>query len=233
MLLQVSVTAINLPAHRVAPHQRLHMVSSGSGAAMRYMASTLGGRSTSTAAQPRLCALQRAARQPAARRQMVCVVRAQQQGSASKDELLEVAQRAARKATQVPVSIWLLVFWTYLSLERWNPCAVTRCCHQAAACRHGLRCDTQIILAAVDKPRTISFKGAADLVTETDKNSEEAIIEVPFGAFRAAHMHATMSTNGSMPPPMYRSNYSAYGCAQLSSACGSVHSSKRPQRQSP
>jgi myo-inositol-1(or 4)-monophosphatase len=71
---------------------------------------------------------------------MVCIVRAQQQGSATKDELLEVAQRAARKATQ-------------------------------------------IILAAVDKPRTISFKGAADLVTETDKNSEEAIIEIIREAF--------------------------------------------------
>jgi len=37
----------------------------------------------------------------------------------------------------------------------------------------------QIILDAVDKPRVISFKGAADLVTETDKRSEEAIIKVP------------------------------------------------------
>ena len=60
-----------------------------------------------------------------------------------------------------------------------EPLCTIRCCHQAATCRHVLRCNTQIILAAVDKPRTISFKGAADLVTETDKNSEEAIIEVP------------------------------------------------------
>ena len=36
----------------------------------------------------------------------------------------------------------------------------------------------QIILAAVDKPRKVSFKGTTDLVTETDKNSEEAIIKV-------------------------------------------------------
>ena len=35
----------------------------------------------------------------------------------------------------------------------------------------------QIIMSAVDKPRTISFKGTTDLVTETDKNSEEAIIK--------------------------------------------------------
>lgn len=36
----------------------------------------------------------------------------------------------------------------------------------------------QIIMAAVDKPRKVSFKGTTDLVTETDKNSEEAIIKV-------------------------------------------------------
>ncbi len=36
----------------------------------------------------------------------------------------------------------------------------------------------QIIMLAVDKPRTISFKGTTDLVTETDKNCEEAIIKV-------------------------------------------------------
>lgn len=33
-------------------------------------------------------------------------------------------------------------------------------------------------MAAVDKPRKVSFKGTTDLVTETDKNSEEAIIKV-------------------------------------------------------
>lgn len=40
------------------------------------------------------------------------------------------------------------------------------------------KASTQIIMAAVDKPRQISFKGTADLVTETDKNCEEAIIKV-------------------------------------------------------
>jgi hypothetical protein len=99
---------------------------------MRCMASTLGGRTPSITAPPRLRALQRTAFRAAARRQMVWIVRAQQQGSATKDELLEVAQRAARKATQVPVSIWLLVSWTFLSLERWNTRAVIPCCHQAA-----------------------------------------------------------------------------------------------------
>ncbi len=83
---------------------------------MRCVASTLGGRTPSVTAPPRLRAFQRAAFRPAGRRQLACIVRAQQQGSATKDELLEVAQRAARKATQVPVSIWLLVLWTLLSL---------------------------------------------------------------------------------------------------------------------
>ena len=41
-------------------------------------------------------------------------------------------------------------------------------------CLHSM----QIILDAVDKPRVISFKGASDLVTETDKRSEDAIIKV-------------------------------------------------------
>lgn len=36
----------------------------------------------------------------------------------------------------------------------------------------------QIILEAVDKPRVITFKGATDLVTETDKASEDAILAV-------------------------------------------------------
>lgn len=36
----------------------------------------------------------------------------------------------------------------------------------------------QVILSAVDKPRKVSFKGTTDLVTETDKSAEEAIIKV-------------------------------------------------------
>lgn len=36
----------------------------------------------------------------------------------------------------------------------------------------------QIIVEAVDKPRNIQFKGETDLVTETDKASEEAILKV-------------------------------------------------------
>ena len=50
-------------------------------------------------------------------------------------------------------------------------------CHVGYTLTSMLSC-VQIILDAVDKPRVISFKGAADLVTETDKRSEEAIIKV-------------------------------------------------------
>eukprot|EP00884_Botryococcus_braunii_P005618 jgi/Botrbrau1/15057/Bobra.118_2s0005.1 len=41
----------------------------------------------------------------------------------------------------------------------------------------------EIILEAVDKPRNIQFKGDTDLVTETDKASEEAILKVITEAF--------------------------------------------------
>ncbi|KAG7672711.1 hypothetical protein Ndes2526B_g08758 [Nannochloris sp. 'desiccata'] len=40
-----------------------------------------------------------------------------------------------------------------------------------------------IILDAVDKPRNISYKGATDLVTDTDKASEDAILKIISEAF--------------------------------------------------
>ncbi|KAG0563191.1 hypothetical protein M758_8G009700 [Ceratodon purpureus] len=36
----------------------------------------------------------------------------------------------------------------------------------------------EVIMAAVDKPRNIDYKGKADLVTDTDRNTELAILEV-------------------------------------------------------
>ncbi len=36
----------------------------------------------------------------------------------------------------------------------------------------------QVIAEKVDKPRDIEFKGATDLVTDTDKASEEAVLSV-------------------------------------------------------
>ena len=36
----------------------------------------------------------------------------------------------------------------------------------------------QIVLDAVDKPRQINYKGAIDLVTNTDIASEEAVLQV-------------------------------------------------------
>ncbi len=36
----------------------------------------------------------------------------------------------------------------------------------------------QVIAEKVDKPRDIEFKGATDLVTDTDKASEDAVLSV-------------------------------------------------------
>ncbi len=36
---------------------------------------------------------------------------------------------------------------------------------------------TQVILANVDEPRSVEYKGATDLVTNTDKASEEAVLK--------------------------------------------------------
>lgn len=50
-----------------------------------------------------------------------------------------------------------------------------------------------IVMAAVDKPRTISYKGATDLVTDTDQASEDAILAVIRGAFP---YHAVLGEEG-------------------------------------
>jgi myo-inositol-1(or 4)-monophosphatase len=36
----------------------------------------------------------------------------------------------------------------------------------------------EVVMAAVDKPRNIDYKGKTDLVTDTDRNTELAILEV-------------------------------------------------------
>ncbi len=36
---------------------------------------------------------------------------------------------------------------------------------------------TQVIMANVDEPRSVEYKGATDLVTNTDKASEEAVLK--------------------------------------------------------
>lgn len=50
-----------------------------------------------------------------------------------------------------------------------------------------------VVRAALDKPRTISFKGATDLVTETDGASEAAILDVLRGAYPG---HAILGEEG-------------------------------------
>eukprot|EP00983_Pelagomonas_calceolata_P104744 1159060-Pelagomonas_calceolata.AAC.3 len=55
--------------------------------------------------------------------------------------------------------------------------------------RHQHDKDMLVISAAVDQPRKITMKGATDLVTETDRLSEEAIL----GRGEAAKQHAFVS----------------------------------------
>ncbi len=47
-----------------------------------------------------------------------------------------------------------------------------------------VRTIAQVVQEALDKPRNIQFKGVTDLVTDTDRASEEAILKVviPFSA---------------------------------------------------
>ncbi len=47
----------------------------------------------------------------------------------------------------------------------------------------------QVITAAIDQPRKITMKGATDLVTETDRLSEEAILRV-----RCSHASEAISS---------------------------------------
>ena len=41
----------------------------------------------------------------------------------------------------------------------------------------------QVVHQALDKPKNISFKGVTDLVTDTDKASEEAVLSSLKGRF--------------------------------------------------
>lgn len=51
----------------------------------------------------------------------------------------------------------------------------------------------QIVMDAVDKPRNVQFKGATDLVTDTDTASEAAILAVLQSAFPG---HAVLGEEG-------------------------------------
>ncbi len=53
----------------------------------------------------------------------------------------------------------------------------------------------QVIAEKVDKPRNIEFKGATDLVTDTDKASEEAVLSV---SPRISFLH---NFSGQVVPP--------------------------------
>ena len=52
---------------------------------------------------------------------------------------------------------------------------------------------TQVISDNVDKPRTIEYKGTSDLVTNTDKASEEAVLKASLTLCRVSLRHAQTS----------------------------------------
>ena len=54
-----------------------------------------------------------------------------------------------------------------------------------AGMRHVRPTAWQVVTDALDKPRVIKFKGALDLVTETDEASEKAVLEVRLTKRRA------------------------------------------------
>jgi hypothetical protein len=57
---------------------------------------------------------------------------------------------------------------------------------------------SQVVLEALDKPRRIKFKGALDLVTETDVASEKAVLEVSI-ICRYMHEDQTLKVACSKP----------------------------------
>jgi len=76
-----------------------------------------------------------------------------------------------------------------------GPSALSRCAARRAQCRsvgtHALpvsqlldvaleaaRAGGDVVMEAADKPRKVQFKGTTDLVTETDKNAEDAVLRV-------------------------------------------------------
>lgn len=77
----------------------------------------------------------------------------------------------------------------------------------------------QIVLAAVDKPRNITYKGATDLVTETDKASEEAVLAVLRQAFPE---HAILGEEGGVSGNTSSSYLWCVGewCASAHAMCG-------------
>ena len=83
------------------------------------------------------------------------------------EKLLEVAERAAKAGAAVrhPPHLACLINSSYIAHV--NGQHITLQCH-----------DLQVIAEKVDKPRDIEFKGATDLVTDTDKASEEAVLSV-------------------------------------------------------
>eukprot|EP00195_Chlamydomonas_chlamydogama_P007859 CAMPEP_0202892436 /NCGR_PEP_ID=MMETSP1392-20130828/2159_1 /ASSEMBLY_ACC=CAM_ASM_000868 /TAXON_ID=225041 /ORGANISM="Chlamydomonas chlamydogama, Strain SAG 11-48b" /LENGTH=300 /DNA_ID=CAMNT_0049576379 /DNA_START=92 /DNA_END=994 /DNA_ORIENTATION=- len=62
-----------------------------------------------------------------------------------------------------------------------------------AVAKKAAEAGAEVVMGALDKPRNIQFKGATDLVTETDKASEEAVLNVLRSSFPS---HAVLGEEG-------------------------------------
>ena len=63
---------------------------------------------------------------------------------------------------------------------------------EGASAIRSCSCILQVIAEKVDKPRDIEFKGATDLVTDTDKASEEAVLSV---SSITVYNHSSLASN--------------------------------------
>ena len=130
-------------------------------------------------------------------------------GRIANKELLEVAQRAAQAGAKVgPMRHTLQqggamrprAEGTALAAHFVHPPTaphVSTFLPAAITCSRGRwrRCPwlAQVVMEAVDKPRTIEFKGATDLVTDTDRASEDAVLAAIQQAFPN---HAVLGEEG-------------------------------------
>ena len=107
-------------------------------------------------------------------------------GTVAFEDLLEVAERAAKAGAAVCLfqqharpsfsTIFLSTPHNILDIQYINHLSG----HASLASRYNRRqhLSYQVVSERVDKPRNIEFKGATDLVTDTDKASEDAILSV-------------------------------------------------------
>ena len=121
-------------------------------------------------------------------------------------ELLDVALKAAEAGADVSFACFLLLLFFFSNRQKREREEITNSRLRRSSSDLSLNPlapppppspllppSLQVVRAALDKPRTITFKGATDLVTETDSASEEAILQIIRGAFP---QHAILGEEG-------------------------------------